>query len=328
VVQAFPLGARVVTRSTKGAVEIRGAGLEVERVVLSSGAAVIGHAGEELLVALADGRTAALDSSGRLVFGPSVAGAPVWIGESGGRRLAAGLHAPVVAERPAAEPLDTDAAAAKALGFGPLDLSDVVVDLVDLADGSHRSVTTALRKQYGNLEAPSAVLATDEVLYIGWDWGEFGGGRARVDLADVSAGALPGAPVHGFARVAGAVWMHGGTMHMGMLHAFAATAEDPSKELYSALNYGHPPPTGPVFPITHIVEGPGDALTVLAYSDIWRADRALAHWEKVGTLDLRYEPGRPDAVGAYPAVTAAWRDVEGRLVLGTRGDGMCVFNEP
>jgi hypothetical protein len=328
VAQAFPLGARVVTRSAAGSVVMRGANLEVERVVIPSGAAVIGHAGDELLVALADGRTAALDSSGGLVFGPSVAGVPVWIGESGGHRLAAGLRARRVGERPAEATLDADAAAAKAFGSGPIDLSEVVLDLVDLSDGSRRSVTMSLRKRYGNLEAPSAVLATDEALYIGWDWGEFGGGYARVDLADVSARAVPSAPIYGFARVADEVWMHGGTMHMGMLLTNIATAEDPSKELYAASNYDKPPPPGPVLPITHIVEGPGDALTVLAYSDIWRADRALAHWDNVNTLDLRYEPGRPDAMGVYPAITAAWRDAEGRLFLATRGDGMCVLDQP
>ncbi|MES2639598.1 MAG: hypothetical protein V4850_08930 [Myxococcota bacterium] len=326
--QAFPLGARVVTRSAKGAVAVRGADLEVDRMLLPSGAAVIGHAGEDLLVAFADGRTAALDSSGTLVFGPSVAGVPAWIGESGGRRLAVGLRAPPVVERPAPSPPDAGIVTENALGLGPVDLSEVVLDLVDLTDGSHRSVTMALRKQYGNLEVPSAVLATDEALYIGWDWGEFGGGYARVDLADVSARAVPGAPIYGFARVADEVWMHGGTMHMGMLLTNIATADDPQRGLYAASNYDKPPPPGPVLPITHIVEGPGDALTVLAYSDIWRADRALARWDKVDMLDLRYEPGRPDAVGTYPAVTAAWRDAQGRLVLATRGNGMCVLDPP
>jgi hypothetical protein len=38
-------------------------------------------------------------------------------------------------------------------------------------------------------------------------------------------------------------------------------------------------------------------------------------------LTVTYRGGRPDAVAPYAAVTRAWRDPEGRLLLATRYDG-------
>jgi hypothetical protein len=62
-------------------------------------------------------------------------------------------------------------------------------------------------------------------------------------------------------------------------------------------------PAWPELPITQFVEE-DTGLLVLSYSDIFRVDKTIKSWRNVGSIDIKYRWGRPDAVGAYPSVCA------------------------
>ena len=56
---------------------------------------------------------------------------------------------------------------------------------------------------------------------------------------------------------------------------------------------------GPRYPITHVLPDPaGDGLLVFAYRDLFRVDSKLTDWRHLGSIELRYRWGRPDAVGS------------------------------
>ena len=64
-------------------------------------------------------------------------------------------------------------------------------------------------------------------------------------------------------------------------------------------------------------------MLVFSYDDVFRVDKTLKTWKQFATLSLQYRPGRPDAMGSYPAVRAVHppsRDGE-PYVLATSGDG-------
>lgn len=212
--------------------------------------------------------------------------------------------------------------------------------------------------------ATACLVDHDGWLWVGGDRGEWGGRVARVDLragtfvevpppprpagdddpapsfvvADSSP--PPAAPPHearsfwsgvyGFVELSdGQVWAYGGTMHMGISDAFIGRVDDlvgRSLFTYKTPNFddlGTLVPFGPVLPVTQILED-GDALLVLAYSDVFRVDRRLTNWEKTADLRLRYTWGRRDAVGAYPAVRAVLPPSRpaGPVLLATASDGL------
>ena len=70
-----------------------------------------------------------------------------------------------------------------------------------------------------------------------------------------------------------------------------------------------PPTDRPSLPITHVLEGPGDDLTVVSYSDeIYRVDRSFQEMdEDPASSKVRFGWGRPDAVGSYPSIRRVWR---------------------
>ena len=75
---------------------------------------------------------------------------------------------------------------------------------------------------------------------------------------------------------------------------------------WQALEMPRPPAQAqswPSRPITHVVEE-DDGLLVVAYSDVFRVDKALKSWKRVATLKIQYRWGRPDAIWSYPAVRA------------------------
>ncbi len=141
--------------------------------------------------------------------------------------------------------------------------------------------------------------------------------------------------VYGFTELRdGQVWAYGGTMHMGGVEGFiwrvdrgkaeelhrldngllirrqmaemrkAAGIEEPAAKAEPRLKPEPPFPTDrPFLPITHVLEDSGTgAIVVVAFSEVYRTDARLARWDKFHELTIGYRSGRPDAVGAYPAV--------------------------
>lgn len=187
----------------------------------------------------------------------------------------------------------------------------------------------------------------DGRLWIGGDKGEWGGRVARVDLRTgvvVEVPPPPRPPREGFAKVEpfwegvygfvelrdGQVWAFGGSMHMGINAASLVRVDELMPRPlfnYDQADNGGKPPTGPSAPITHIIED-GDGLLVLSYSDVFRVDRSLKNWKAADAMSLRYKWGRPDAVGAYPAVQALLAPSRAGepIVAATAGEGLIALD--
>jgi|GEM_PF-2400644 len=160
-------------------------------------------------------------------------------------------------------------------------------------------------------------------LWVGSDRGEWGGWVVRVDLPEGKVETLPPPPssdpdrepfwdaVLGFVELAdGQIWAFGGTSHMGRASGAITRVDRAEPRIVYAIespkgiwDEAEPDPNRPVMPLTHVLEERG-GLLIFSYSDVFRVDKALKSWRRVATLDLDYEWGRPDAVGAYPAISA------------------------
>lgn len=179
-------------------------------------------------------------------------------------------------------------------------------------------------------------------LWLGVDHGEFEGGASVLDLdsgalREIDVPSNIGKNVYGFTELAdGQVWAYGGVMHMGLLawhitrvdsaRAETMAAGDNLKDHGAKMPVG--PPSIPRFPITQILEDHNGDLLVFSYSDLFRVDRALLKWRHVMKLELNYTPGRPDAVGSYPAIrrVVPFAKHHDRLVLATGGNGNVILD--
>jgi hypothetical protein len=220
----------------------------------------------------------------------------------------------------------------------------------DLASGktypieaTSRNPETGKDVTYGR-HATAFFLDSKHRFWLGGDRGEWGGWCVRVDLdagrvvevegikerPDEGGSGWDG--VYGFAELAdGQVWAHGGTMHMGFTRGFLRRVDGPKvEEIYKYGNIearqGHendekiPEPSRPYLPITHILPDGDGRLVVLAYSNIYHVDTGLREWSRDQPLHIRYRPGRPDAVGAYPSIVAIHR-LDRCSVFATAVDG-------
>ncbi|MFZ5480443.1 MAG: hypothetical protein ACOZNI_27020 [Myxococcota bacterium] len=300
VAEAAPWEGRVVQRAPSGALVFRDpATFAIQQVVVEPApATAIGIVGGALYAGFADGRVARIEPTGDVRYVGVLTARPTWVGAA------------------------RDGVAAVAIGPAGPDRK-APVEVWTLRGNVHRSSVLDFSRVYGGI-APPVVAASADTLFVGWDWGEWGGAVARIGLVDGAATMDGSEGVYGIASLSDGIWAFGGGMHMGMLTSSLRRLEPAGEPEYGVTTFGEHEPTpnrGPRFPITHVLEGPSaDELTVLAYSDVYRVDRALTGWKKVGTLDLLYSGGRPDAVGTYPSVTAAWLDA-GRVVVGTRFQG-------
>ena len=182
-------------------------------------------------------------------------------------------------------------------------------------------------------------------LWVGADRGEWGGRVARIDLSDgmVTTIKPPPSPqpgeqafwrgVYGFVELAdGQVWAYGGTSHWGLDEGQITRVDEGEARTLVSFRYHanipqpEPNPSRPRMPITHILEEKG-GLLIFSYSDVFRVDKTLKAWNKVATLEIHYRWGRPDAMGAYPAVSAIHPPSRAgepylRFIRGTRAPGL------
>jgi hypothetical protein len=182
--------------------------------------------------------------------------------------------------------------------------------------------------------------------WVGADRGEWGGRVARIDSSKGTITVINPPPsrepgeeaswdgVYGFIELAdGQVWAYGGTSHFGLNEGQITRVDDgEARALVSFSSHANvpqpePDPSRPSMPITHILEEKG-GLLVFSYSNVFRVDKAFKSWRKVATLEIQYRWGRPDAMGAYPAVGAIHppnRAGEPYL-LATIGDGYVLLD--
>lgn len=289
--------------------------------------------GDSVLVGFADGRICRVDPA-TFAFDPvaKVDGKARWVGWSPG-----GL---VVVAEPTVMMAWTDGVQR------PTEYSVVH----DLASGKDYKLTQTWRDPESGKEiaydrqASAFLLDGKRRLWLGADRGEWGGWCARIDLGAGSVAEIEGIKdrpddpiagwdgIYGFAELPdGQVWAHGGTMHMGFTRGSIRRIDGPKVEpLYRYGNAdaweGHedekeiPEPGHPYLPITHILPDRDGKLLVFSYSQIYRVDPGLEGWSKVHTVQIRYRPGRPDAVGSYPSIVAI-HPLGDRLLCATAIDG-------
>jgi hypothetical protein len=196
-----------------------------------------------------------------------------------------------------------------------------------------------------NYAATAFLLDNTDRLWLGADNGEWGGRISRIDLAEGKLTAIKPPPardpgrqafwdgIYGFIELRDRqVWAYGGTMHVNLHWASITRIDEDKPRLLSGreLSDGQTKElrqAGPLVPISHIFEE-NDSLRVFSYNDVFRVDKTLKSWKKLATLSLHYRPGRPDAMGLYPAVRAVHppaRDGE-PFILATIADGYLLLN--
>jgi hypothetical protein len=176
-------------------------------------------------------------------------------------------------------------------------------------------------------------------LWRGTDRGEWGGNIEVVDLRSGQAQSTrwDGSGVYGFAESRdGRVLAFGGVSHMGYLRSFVANVEpDHASFLYAYRGMGpfaaaprkrwiEAPE--PHLPITHVLERDDGTFWLLSFHHLIAANPRFGRFRRIHDFSLRYTPGRPDAVGSYPAVASAVLDGD-RLLLATRNDGLVEYTD-
>lgn len=169
------------------------------------------------------------------------------------------------------------------------------------------------RRGYEIADDPTAFyLDRSHRLWIGADNGEWGGWCRVLDLKTGRLGETNRTAdgVYGFAELSdGTVLAYGGMSHFGLEFAHIWKADGTGKldDAYVSerKETRRGAPSSPEVPITQIVPlKDRRTLAVFAYDDVFLVDRDFQRWQHLATLDLRYIPGRPDAMGSYPAVNS------------------------
>jgi hypothetical protein len=137
--------------------------------------------------------------------------------------------------------------------------------------------------------------------------------------------------VYGFAQLPdGQVLAYGGTMHLGHRTGSIARVDRGTWESLGSYALGdrigeENKPVAPRYPITHVIVMPElQGLVVFAFRDVFYVNYDLKEWRHLGTVDLHYEPGRPDAMGPYPAVRSIHLAQDGStaMLVTTVRDGL------
>lgn len=188
------------------------------------------------------------------------------------------------------------------------------------------------------LQLTSFFLA-DSLLWFGNDVGEFGGYLGYYNLRSKVIHQLSeDSQIYGITRISdGSILAYGGISHFGVGDAFIFRLHpDTIDTLYAsptilvseeALDKTN---GEPLMPITHIVDNPlTQTLVVQAYSNVSSTDYHCTSWQKDSSLRVRYRPGRRDAIGYYPAVTAVASDPlhSDRMLYATALDGFITLDK-
>jgi hypothetical protein len=211
-----------------------------------------------------------------------------------------------------------------------------LLTLYQLGNSGPTATTHPLTRPFPIGRIGSIFLDRKSRLWLGCDTGEWGGWSASLDLNAErpniveTQGPAP-AGVYGYLGLPdGQVWAYGGLLHLGASRGFIARVDRGKFEVFAEYgSYASKPsralPSQPRFPITHMLLHPRrNAIWVFSYRDLFLADIGLKKWKHIGLVELHYRWGRPDAVGAYPAirtVLSAGADSE-ELICATQRDGL------
>jgi hypothetical protein len=172
--------------------------------------------------------------------------------------------------------------------------------------------------------------------WLGSDNGEFGAWAARMDLhsgrftkVDTTALQWAANPFGFFQLKDGTILAYGGLIHFSASSYIAKVDGDRLVPMY---DFGlRNEPTDPEFvdtphlPVTQVLQAPGSPeLIVLAYSQLFTLDPKRMKWKTVAEINADDTPGRPDAMGSYPAITGVV-SIPGRparLIFATELNGL------
>jgi hypothetical protein len=155
-------------------------------------------------------------------------------------------------------------------------------------------------------------------LWSGLDAGEWGGSAMVLDLA--TGAAAPAVDLRD--GVLGLV------VHDGDVLAYGGSTSGAITSLVRHARIGAPPATAPEdgaepirLPVTRMI-AQGDHLVAFLWNIAFAVDPTLTTWTRIGALPARVRWGRPDAVGAYPAIVDAVTLPDGAVVVATVRDGL------
>jgi hypothetical protein len=188
----------------------------------------------------------------------------------------------------------------------------------------------------GRGAATAFFIDRDGRFWLGSDKGEFGDWIARMDLrtgqftkVDTTALRWAANPFGFFQQRDGTVLAYGGLIHFSASSYIAKVENDRLVPIYDfRIRSERIDPefaNSPHLPITQVLQTPASRdLIVLAYSRIFTLDPELRKWEPVAEVNADYTPGRPDAMGSYPAISGVV-SIPGRpprLIFATELNGL------
>jgi hypothetical protein len=286
-----------------------------------------------------DRKTFAL--TGQLLFAHPASAVGAWRGASVAVGFAQGVVSALDGETLTLTPLDTVPGRPVWLGRGP---EAQLVIVYARNDAPERAGSPPLARHYLRVAGSKADIAlplattffidSASRLWLGSDHGEWGGDIHVVDLERSNVADVPdgGRNVYGFAEPKpGEVWAHGGMVHMGMYQSYVTRlTPKPSRTalfetsefllLRNAKNERWLAAPHPHSPIVKIVQLEPEKLLLVGYGEVFETDTTLKNFRLVAKPVLHVSPGRPDAVGSYPAVRATHVEGDG-IVLATAREG-------
>jgi hypothetical protein len=323
--QAVTVGSAIVALTASGNLirfDLDTLAMTGEHVVVGRATALAVNSAGQLLVGTEDGHVDAVNpgSWAHSTIG-SAEGSIVWLAPSGGRgaRTVAVVRAPRRSEwwpdhsdkqNKWWEEEERQAAHDAAVVFGPGD------PRVILLHGKERDVARA-------------AYAVDPAgrLWMGTDYGEFGGSLRRIDLETGAQKVFKFADnVRGFATAAdGALYAFGGTSHFGFEHGYVARLGNDEPVVLREFSNEKPVPLQPSGPVDHlIVAVGGSGFWAVSNHIVFRVDPAMATWSQSASLGGRWFGGAAYSIGNTSTASAVMVDprAPGDLIAAMGRDGL------
>lgn len=172
--------------------------------------------------------------------------------------------------------------------------------LVSVADAGRRTEWNLPSEMSG----PDAfIVGPDDTLWIGSDFGEFGGRAQRMDLATGRVRDIPtDQPIDGFVLMPdGRVLAYGGTFHFGLTSTFIADARADALHPIFTKGFDRPTATDPDHPdgpIGHIIVDPAGGFLVASGHRLYHATTDFSTWSFETDLGGSWTAGRAYSVGS------------------------------
>jgi len=277
-----------------------------EHVVIGRGSALAVGAAGQLLVGTEDGRIDAVNPGtwAHSTIG-SGNGSIVWLAPlgAGGDRTVAVLRAP---RRSEWWPGFSD----KDNRWWEEEERQAAYDaILVLGRGDPRSIL--IRGRGNDVDRAAYAVDASGGLWMGTDYGEFGGSLRRIDLDSGSQKAFTSRDnVRGFATGSdGAFYSFGGTSHFGFEHGYVARLGNAEPVIVREFSNDKPVPLQPSGPVDHLI-AMTDASGFWAVSNhiVYGVDRTMTNWSQSASLGGRWFGGAAYAIANTSTASAVMVD--------------------